>query len=418
MPDESAESHPPLEIASVLFTDIVGFSLNPLEKQNELLRTLQQIVRATGQFKKAQAAGNLISLPTGDGMALAFFGDPVAPVKCAIEIQTALHSHPELPLRTGVHSGPVFRHSDIQDNINVVGGGINVAQRVMDCGDAGHILVSQSVAEVLQQLTDWPASLHDLGIFQVKHGVRLQLYNVYRDGVGNPELPTKLKAQQPKPPEIHRSRKWPGWLAAMTTLLLIALYAAYAYTDWFHKPDTKQTGTRNALQYYVLVQKYRNGKQYEKPFRLSGERVFEQGYQVRLVMSSPADNYLYVLNEGPNSTAEEPDLNTLSSTRLKPNEELKIPQDGFLVFDKQKGMEKLWVVWSKTAIPELEALKKWANPQDRGAIGNIKQATEIMALLKKYAITKVDAQRDDTNKITNLSGIGDILAYMISLDHE
>src|SRR6266853_68017 len=161
MPAESSESQPSMEMAAVLFMDIVRFSLNPLEKQTELLRTLQTIVRATEQFGKAQAAGDLISLPTGDGMALAFFHDLVAPVKCAIEIQTALRGHPELPLRMGVHTGPIFRHSDIKDNINVVGGGINIAQRVMDCGDAGHILVSRPVAEVLEQMTDWAASLHD-----------------------------------------------------------------------------------------------------------------------------------------------------------------------------------------------------------------------------------------------------------------
>jgi class 3 adenylate cyclase len=418
MPAESSESQPPLEIASVLFTDIVGFSLNPMEKQNELLGTLQQIVRATGQFKKAHAAGNLISLPTGDGMALAFFRDPVAPVKCAIEIQTALHSHPELPLRTGVHSGPVFRHSDIQDNINIVGGGINMAQRVMDCGDAGHILISQSVAEVLEQLTDWPASLHDLGICQVKHGVRLQLYNVYRDGVGNPDLPAKLKAQQPKPAEVHPRRKWPVLLAAIAAVLLAALYFAYAHTDWFQKAETKQAGTKNILRYYVLVQKFRNGKPFERPFRLSGERVFEQGYQVRLVISSPTENYLYVLNEGPKSTADKPDLNTLGSARLNGGEELKIPQGGFFVFDKEKGVEKLWVVWSSAAIPDLEALKKWANTKDRGAIGDSEQARAILALLKKYPITKTDAQRDDANQVTILTGNGDVLAYVISLDHD
>ena len=416
MPDESFE--PPLEIASVLFTDIVGFSLNPLEKQNELLRTLQQIVRATEQFKKARAAGNLISLPTGDGMALAFFSDPVAPVKCAIEIQTALHSHPELPLRTGVHSGPVFRHSDIQNNINIVGGGINMAQRVMDCGDAGHILVSQSVAELLEQLADWPPYLHDLGMCEMKHAVRMQLYNVYRDGVGNPELPTKLKARQPKLLEARRSRKWPAVLPALAGLLLIALYATYAYTDWFHKPDTKQIVTKNAVRYYFLVQKYRNGKRFEDPFRSIGDRIFERDYQVRLVMSSSADVYVYVLNEGPNSTTDKPDLNTLSSTRLKQNEVLNIPQRGFFIFDKQKGVEKLWIIWSKAMIPELEVLKKWANTQDLGAIGDIRQASEVIALLKKYAITKVDAQRDETNRVTILTGSSDILAYVIRLEHD
>jgi class 3 adenylate cyclase len=406
-----------MEMASVLFTDIVGFSLNPMEKQTELLRTLQAIVRATEQFRKAQAAGDLISLPTGDGMALVFFRDPAAPVKCAIEIQTELRSHPELPLRIGVHTGPIFRHSDIKDDVNVVGGGINLAQRVMDCGDAGHILISRPVAEVLAQFAEWPAWLHDLGTCEVKHGVRLQLYNVYRDGAGNPETPAKLKARPP--------RRWPTW-AGIAAALLIALYLTYAYTDLFHKRDTQPAGAKSTLRYYVTVQKYRNGKPYEEPFRLSGERVFEAGYQVRLVMSSPVDTYLYVLNEGPKSTPEKPSLNTLfprptareGSARLSANEELNIPPGGFILFDAEKGVEKLWVIWAKAAIPELEALKTLANPQDRGVIANSEQARAIMALLKKYAAAKVDIERDETNRMTILTGYRDILAYIIRLDHD
>jgi class 3 adenylate cyclase len=403
-----------MEMAAVLFMDIVRFSLNPLEKQTELLRTLQTIVRATEQFRKAQAAGDLITLPTGDGMALAFFHDLVAPVKCAIEIQTALRSHPELPLRMGVHTGPIFRHSDIKDNINVVGGGINIAQRVMDCGDAGHILVSRPVAEVLEQMTDWPAWLHDLGTCEVKHGVRLQLYNVYRDGAGNAQKPAKLK--------VRPQRKWPIW-TGIAAVLVLALVLAYAYTDWFHHRDS---GPKSALRYYVTVQKYRNGKPFETPFRLSGERVFEAGYQVRLTMSSPVDTYLYVLNEGPKSNSKKPDLNTLfpspeahdGSARLSADEELNVPLGGFFLFDKEKGVEKLWVIWSRAAIPELEALKPLANPQDLGVIGESEQARAIMALLKKYAAAKVEAQRDETNRITILTGNSDILAYIIRLDHD
>src|SRR5207244_4737644 len=126
---------------------------------------------------------HLVKLPTGDGMALVFFTDPLAPVRCAVDIQKALKDHPAIQLRTGVHTGPIYRQADIKDNINVVGGGINLAQRVMDCGDAGHILVSRAVAEVLEQLNDWPQYLKNLGTFEVKHGVPLELFNVVREGV-------------------------------------------------------------------------------------------------------------------------------------------------------------------------------------------------------------------------------------------
>ena len=169
---------PNYEIASVLFMDIVSYSLLSMEEQRELLTTLQSIVRGSVEYNQACAKQELISLPTGDGMALVFMRDPVSPVKCALEIAASLKSHPELRLRMGINQGPVFRHADIKEQANVVGGGINMAQRVMDCGDAGHILVSRNVAELLAQLRGWSDCLQDLGIHEVKHGVKVQLYNL------------------------------------------------------------------------------------------------------------------------------------------------------------------------------------------------------------------------------------------------
>ena len=208
-------------MASVLFTDIVGFSRNSLEKQRMLLDHLQQIVRGTNEYQLAEKIGGLIKLPTGDGMALVFFHDPVAPVRCAVEIQNVLKAHPGLPLRTGIHTGPVYRQSDIKDNINVVGGGINIAQRVMDCGDAGHILVSRAVADVLEELDEWPPCVKDLGFVEVKHGLRIQIFNVTRDGAGNAELPGKCKAVLPMPtppPPVPRS-KLPLWVGLGVVVL-------------------------------------------------------------------------------------------------------------------------------------------------------------------------------------------------------
>ena len=159
-----------------------------------------------------------------------------------------------------------------------------------------------------------------------------------RRGRGNPETPAKLKAQKTKAPVARPPRKWPVW-AGIAAGLLIALSLVYAYSDWFHQRGPQHTSPKNVLRYYVLVQKYRNGKPFDQPFRLSGERVFERDYQVRLVMSSPVDTYLYVLNEGPKSTEEKPSLNTLfpspttneGSARLGANRELDIPQRGFFV---------------------------------------------------------------------------------------
>jgi len=209
-----------VEMASVLFLDIVSYSMQPMERQSRLLTELQGIVRGTEDFKIANSCGNLISLPTGDGMAMVFFHDPIAPVRCAMEISEALKQNPALQLRMGVHSGPIYRHADIKDELNVLGGGINIAQRVMDCGDAGHILVSKSVADVLSQLSGWSENLHDLGECQVKHGVTVHLYNVYTNQNGNPALPAQLRA---KPAAGQRSRmaQWGLYLGTPLAITIV-----------------------------------------------------------------------------------------------------------------------------------------------------------------------------------------------------
>ncbi|HEY9282948.1 MAG TPA: adenylate/guanylate cyclase domain-containing protein, partial [Pyrinomonadaceae bacterium] len=184
---------PKLEIAHVLFTDIVGYSKLPMDRQTRVLQDLYGLVRATEEYRRAEQ-GQIISLPTGDGMALVFFGDPETALRCAVEIGRALRQTPSLQLRMGVHSGPVYRVADINTNMNVAGGGINMAQRVMDCGDAGHILVSRRVADDLLQLSTWEGLIHELGEAEVKHGVRVQIFNVYGEGYGNPEPPQKFCA--------------------------------------------------------------------------------------------------------------------------------------------------------------------------------------------------------------------------------
>src|SRR5215475_5688924 len=183
-----------LEIAHVLFTDIVGYSKLPINKQRALIERLNEIVRGTDEYKAAEAAGRLITIPTGDGITLVFYHSPEAPVECALEISRALKKHPELQLRMGVHSGPVSGVIDATGKPNVAGGGINTAQRVMDCGDSGHILLSHHVAEDLEQFERWRPFLHDIGTFELKHGVHVSVTNLYSNEVGNPKLPNKLQA--------------------------------------------------------------------------------------------------------------------------------------------------------------------------------------------------------------------------------
>jgi len=182
-----------LEIAHVLFVDIVGYSKLLINEQRTLLDTLNQIVRSTEEFKTAEAAGRLIKIPTGDGMALVFYNSPEEPVECALDISRALKTHPNLLLRMGVHSGPVSGVIDVNERTNVAGAGINMAQRVMDCGDAGHILLSKRVAEDLEQYGHWQPHLHQLGECEVKHGVRVHVVNLYTDELGNPEPPERFK---------------------------------------------------------------------------------------------------------------------------------------------------------------------------------------------------------------------------------
>src|SRR5438132_1820926 len=180
-----------LEIGHVLFIDIVGYTKLLIHEQTEHLRKLREIVRGTEQFRVAEAEGKLLRLPTGDGGALVFRESPEAPVACALEISKALKNHPELRVRMGIHSGPVKEVTDLNEQANIAGAGINIAQRVMDCADDGHILLSKRVADDLEQYSRWRALLHTLGECEVKHGATVSLVNLYTDELGNPEPPIK-----------------------------------------------------------------------------------------------------------------------------------------------------------------------------------------------------------------------------------
>ena len=182
-----------LEIAHVLFIDIVGYSKLRINEQSAQIEKLREIVRRTEQYRAAKAEGKLLRLPTGDGGALAFRNNPEAPVLCAEEIARALKSHPEIRVRMGIHSGPVNEVTDLNEQANIAGAGINIAQRIMDCGDAGHILVSKHAAEDLEQYDQWQPYLHDLGQCEGKHGERLHVVNLYNDEIGNPAVPTKCE---------------------------------------------------------------------------------------------------------------------------------------------------------------------------------------------------------------------------------
>ena len=187
-----------LEIAHILLLDVVGYSKLLVEQQVHLIKELTEVVRATRSFVNAARTGKLIRVPTGDGMALAFFSSPEEPARCALEIGRALQERPAIQLRMGIHSGPVNRIVDVNEKTNVAGSGINVAQRVLDCGDAGHILLSAHIAEDLREVGHWRAYLHDLGMCEVKHGLHLHLFNLHKDDLGNPQVPEKLRRRSSK----------------------------------------------------------------------------------------------------------------------------------------------------------------------------------------------------------------------------
>jgi TolB-like protein/Tfp pilus assembly protein PilF/class 3 adenylate cyclase len=208
-----------LEIAHVLFIDIVGYSKLSINDQRAAIDELTQVVRATEQFQNAEAAARLIKIPTGDGMALVFYKSPEEPVECALEISRALKGHPRLQLRMGVHSGPVSGVIDVNGQANLAGAGLNMAQRVMDCGDAGHILLSKRVSDDLGEYEHWRPLLHDLGECEVKHGVRVSIANLHAAEVGNPELPKKFQALKK-----HRART--RWFTTVAALLALAAIVA------------------------------------------------------------------------------------------------------------------------------------------------------------------------------------------------
>src|SRR5213082_2846972 len=204
MADES-KTRSRLEIAHVLFMDIVDYSKLLTDEQSEALQELNQIVRNTEAARAAAAAAQLTILPTGDGMALVFTGSVEEPVECALEISQALRAQPSLPVRMGIHSGPIHHVKDANGRDNIAGVGINIAQRVMDCGDAGHILLSKRVADDLAQYRRWQPYLHELGDFEVKHGVVVSVINLYADVVGNPNPPERLKHEKQGAPRVATS---------------------------------------------------------------------------------------------------------------------------------------------------------------------------------------------------------------------
>src|SRR5207248_10050887 len=212
-----------------------------------LLELLNRIVREAEHFRAAEANGRLITVPTGDGMALVFYNTPEAPVECALEIGRAAREHRELKLRMGMHSGPVSGVVDVSGRSNIAGAGINIAQRVMDCGDTGHVLISKHMAEDLEQYGHWRRHLHDLGECEVKHGVRISVVNLYTEELGNPEVPQKFRQARKGAAPVAREKSARSWMVGLAAILLAALVVAAVLLSRRSAPVSGNATTSPAL---------------------------------------------------------------------------------------------------------------------------------------------------------------------------
>lgn len=414
-----------LETANVLFTDIVGYSKLLIEDQTEQLAQLQAVVRNTEEFTRAEEVNQLLRLPTGDGMALVFFGDPEAPLRCALEISHALRESPGLELRMGIHSGLVYRVADINTNMNVAGGGINLAQRVMDCGDAGHILVSSRVADDLGQLSRWAKCLHDLGEAEVKHGVKVHLFNLYTDDAGNPEVPAKLQ-----PEEERRSRKSLVVAAALVILAAIASglawrqfssgSAAPSQTAAVVSGPAPVTAPEQKFTYWLKVQSYENGRPRGVEFESTGNEIYGNGWRFQFHIKPEQPGALYLVNEGPSPTGAveynvlfpTPDNND-GSARLATTDPLETKNYHFV---ENTGVEKFWIIWSTQPIADLDAIFRDAF-KNKGVIIDAAQIAQLRSYLKKYESEPPNRSEDKSKARTFITGRGETLVSLLELSH-
>ncbi len=440
-PGEQAErdSLRAVEMAYVLSMNIAGYSILPMDLQTRCLKDLQELVCETNAFRKAMSTDRLVSLQTGDGMALAFFGDPIAPVQCAIQASLALKQYPHIGLRMGINAGPVYRIDDINANRNIAGGGLNLAKQIMDCGDSGHILLSQSTADVISQFSEWKTHVADFGVHPVKDDTLVHLFNLCTGEAGNPDIPSKLQsatapAQSDREPssESPNAGKQPHatsrrLLAVIAVFGLVAVLAGFGL--WYsrvHKAsgeDAHEPSQRvRSLSYWGVLQPYRNKRPFGEPLTLAGgiggETYFNTGDGIRFFVTSEDDGHLYLINEEEdgryNILFPSPEGNGKSS-EVKANATIATSECNF---DARTEIEKVWIVWSVQSIDELEeSVRLWGNVRDQGEIKEPRTADSISKLLKERPAGKVQAEPGPANERMILRGPGDVLVYQLKLIH-
>lgn len=419
---------PTLETAHVLFMDMVGYTKLLIDQQTDCLRKLQEIVTATEEIRRPRKQRDLIRIPTGDGMALAFFDDPEAPVRCAVQISQAMRQAScGFELRMGIHSGLVYHIADINMNLNVAGGGINIAQRVMDSGDGGHIILSKRVADDLGQLSRWSDYLHDLGEVEVKHGLRVHVFNFYGDDFGNAAIPSRVPAPVAQP--LYKIK---AAIAAAAFVLLLLIGGAVWLTL---KPNATTTqppnreaappaGAEQSLTYWLTVQKMRNGKPEGEPIESAGDNIFGNGWKFRFNLRPAQLGAMYLLNVGPgkNNTNEYNVLYPLPrDSKVDPKVAAQqTAQTDWLRFVEQTGVEKLWLIWTAEPVVALNTIfEEAANNRDApGVITNPEHIAHLQTLLKKYEEAPPETRTDKASKLTLVKGRGEVLVSLIQLSHE
>lgn len=428
---------PTLETAHVLFMDIVGYTKLLIDQQTDCLQKLQEVVTATEEFRRPRKERDLIRLPTGDGMALAFFGDPEAPVRCAMQISQAMRQAScGFELRMGIHSGLVYHIADINMNLNVAGGGINVAQRVMDSGDGGHIILSKRVAEDLGQLARWSDYLQDLGEVEVKHGLRVHVFNFYGEDFGNPATPSRLPAPVARP--IYKSKAAIA-AAALVLLLMVAggLWLALKQRAATAAPPKSEApppiGSEQALTYWLTVQKMRNGKPDGEPIVSAGDNLFGNGWKFRFNLRPAQSGALYLLNLGPGKQGleeynilfpiperEQPLSDKNLNATLAGGQTVQLPRTEWFRFVEKTGVEKIWIIWSAEPVAALDTIFQEAarNKDLPGVITNPEHIAQINTLIKKHEETPPESQTDKASKLTLVKGRGEVLVNLVQLSHE
>jgi len=414
-----------VETAHVLFMDIVGYSKLLIDEQTRQLQKLQKIVLTSTECSRIRSARDLIRLPTGDGFALVFFTDPEAPVRTAVEVSRALKQHPEIKLRMGVHSGFVNRIADIDSRANVAGVGINIAQRVMDCGDAGHILLSKRVADDLLQLARWSEYLQDLGNAEVKHGVIVYLFNLSGSDFGNPDVPAKLR----KAPKPHSYKK----AAAMTVVMLavVGLVAGLRYVKTIATTTdannvnkgpivAPKVNPERALVYWLLVQKTQHNKATGEPLASAGDIQYQKDWAFQFNVQPTAAGALYLLNVGRSKDGSEK-YNILypipSEGKINPNLAAdQTAQTSWLQFMDESPSEKFWIIWSTKSLPDVNAVFGSA-AENGGVITNANQIARIQSYINQYDRSKLNVEMDKSKQQTSIKGQGDILVALLELTH-